>query len=82
MLKYLKLEGIICIISNDKVDHFFFLHIFQLFLDDTKVKNFITCFKGTCTSQFVCIKVVHVADVTYTWLPCLQSSTKILVLGP
>ena len=46
----------------------FFLHIFQLFLDDTKVKNFITCFKGTCTSQFVSIKLVHVADVTYPWL--------------
>ena len=42
--------------SNDKVDHFFFLHVFQLFLDDTKVKNFITCFKGTCTGQFVSIK--------------------------
>ena len=54
--------------SNDKVDHFFFLHVFQLFLDDTKVKNFITCFKGTCTSQFVSIKLVHVADVTYPWL--------------
>ena len=54
--------------SNDKVDHFFFLHVFQLFLDDTKVKNFITCFKGTCTSQFVSIKLVHVADVTYLWL--------------
>ena len=46
----------------------FFLHIFQLFLDDTKVKNFITCFKGTCTSQFVSVKLVHVADVTYPWL--------------
>ena len=75
MLKYLKLEGIICLNPMIKLI-IFFLHIFQLFLDDTKVKNFITCFKGTCTSQFVSIKLVHVADVTYPWLTTSEEEVR------
>ena len=68
--------------SDDSSWSFFFLHIFQLFLDDTKVKNFITCFKGTCTSQFISIKLVHIADVTYPQLTTSAKHQKCISIFP
>ena len=38
--------------TDYRVIYILFVH-FQLFLDDTKVKNFITCFKGEFTVVFL-----------------------------
>ena len=44
-----------CALHEKKFCNFTFLDNFQLFLDDVRVKNFITCFKGKRYTSFLLI---------------------------